>query len=108
MSLSRASKVQIVKETDFYGKVIEDSHLRIVVLDQRGNPMGFYVTHTKSFALGGPLRLPIWRYEQGSGGNSQIGLLELNSELSAGRFKVNSAEISGQLSLSECRLANVN
>lgn len=102
----RVSQIQVVKETDFDGRVLEDANLRIVVLDQYGKPSGFYVTHVSSLAIGGPLRLPIWRHEQGSSGNFQIGLLTLDSELTSGSFRVNDTGFSGQLSLSNCRLAD--
>lgn len=105
-TFSRVSKIQVVKETDFDGNILENSNLRILVLDQRGNPLEFYVTHDSNIAVGGPLRLPIWKYEQGSTGNYQIGALDLDSELTQGRLRVKSPETSVDLNLSGCRLAN--
>lgn len=106
VGFSRVSKVQVVKETDFDGNVLEDSNLRIIVLDSRGSSLEFFVTHDKNIAVGGPLRLSIWRHEQGSTGNFRMGALELDSELAQGRLLVRSAEVSMDLSLSGCRLAN--
>lgn len=104
--VSEVSKVQIVKEVDFDGNVIEGSDLSVVMLKRNGKSANFYVTHATQLAVGGPLKLVLWKYAKGSVGNVRIGQLDLDSELRSGQLTVNSPGKSLGLKLSNCQLAD--
>ncbi len=96
-TFNEATYVWLAEEVNEDGERVENSNLRIVTMDKSRQPIHYYVTHESRLYSHQQINIPIWRYDVGSAGNTQIGF-----------FQWNRAQGTGVFSVEELRITNCN
>jgi len=100
-----SSYLQVVKEVDYNGQFLPDATLRIVSLNDKLDPVSFYVSHESELLLSpdNSLSLVLWQYDVGSPDNKKIGAFTWDESSNTGSLssteQTNEVE---ELQLSNC------